>query len=738
MSRKWVCVVCLGLLALSITASAAVTDPSIISGAAKVSSLAEEDLVIMSGGLVNGAVTHVDRTFVFVDANDLSGIDFVMTAVDDKNNAALQYDVTVDKAGTLFLLVDNRVGDNEAATPPTLGSGVMDWVVSAGFTLTDYAVDFTDTSLTAYALPVTAGTYSLYQQADGTSRLTYLVAAIPAGWNLRPSISGLPASVKILPGETLDLNAVVTDYGENTTTTVLWEQISGAPVSISNPAEAGVTVTFPPGEGDYTLRITATDGDGLIHSRLVEVAVRLPQYALQAADFCEIANDSNTGPNSALRKSLMNVKNYNDGSAQRRRIGFHRYNIGDLKQEGKVFANTFITANADKGNNMASRYLYVYAIREELDAFTLNGTKWNTAPGVMNNPTPALNSEITEATLDHADIYPLLTRFQLPTVDIWHSSAPSIDLDEILNSDIDGTVVLMYVALDPESYGYELRSPTNSTIEPETGKKGLILRGNVMTATWAHAPKPRNFSIVGSDTTQLRWTNPLEPVGSITCDVYFGTDPNAMLDHHGLPRIAQAISGNSVTIPYALTQHEDYYWIVDIYDDGKTPQLTAGNLWTFNTSNAPAVVSAGDDQYIWLNNAGNPAAATVTLNGSVTDDGMPDGILTSVWTQTAGEEVIDANSVIIATQQPANTPEITLVLPKTGTYRFTLTGNDGTLAVTDIVQVVVAETPCLAAQKKPNYKALTGDLDNDCYVDLRDLAIVAAQWLQCSSLAPCF
>jgi hypothetical protein len=54
------------------------------------------------------------------------------------------------------------------------------------------------------------------------------------------------------------------------------------------------------------------------------------------------------------------------------------------------------------------------------------------------------------------------------------------------------------------------------------------------------------------------------------------------------------------------------------------------------------------------------------------------------------------------------------------------------------VQVYVGATPCLAARAKPGYTALAGDLDDDCNVDIADLAILALHWLECSSLAPCY
>lgn len=747
MSRKWVFLACLGLCALSLTASASVTDPDIISGAAKINSLAEEELII--GSIAEGALTHVDRTFVFTNIADVNGIgggiDVVRTAVDDKAYATLEYSVTVNKAGTLLLFIDNRVGDNDATNPPLLGNGVMDWVGANGFTETAHTAgvlnpaDQSVVTMTAWALDLAgAGTTHLYELNNGTSRLTYLIGAIPDGYNVPPAISHVPASaVLYVPTNQLVIDYLVSDFGENTATTVLWEQTDTGPaVTIDTSVAGQVTLTFP-GVGNYTIQATVTDGEGLSALKTVQVSVKLPEFKVEATDYCEIENDSAT----ARRSNPMYVKNYDTGGAQRRRIGYHRYNISSLKQEGKVFANTYLTYYASKKDSTPN--VYVYPIREELDGFTLNGTTWSTAPGVVNNPMPPLNSLITAATLDWADIYPLTLTFPVPAISTWYNSVTSTKLDEVLNSDTDDSIVLMFVAQDPAHNACELQVYTGSTIEPVTGLKGIILRGNMMTPEWAWDPKPANFSITASSLAELKWSNPPQPAGDITCDVYFGsTEPNSALPHYGLTQIASGISGASVAVPYALVQYEDYYWIVDVHDSGKTPDLAAGNLWTFNTSNAPPTVDAGDDQYEWFGHTGTEGKVTIALDGDVSDDGLPaGGTLTRLWTQVSPSSptYIDPNGLILATGQTANTDDVSFDISTTGTYVFQLKGDDSSVAIYDTVQVIVESDACEAAKSKPDWedKAFAGDLDNNCYVNMADFVIFAKNWLECSSLAPC-
>lgn len=724
----------LGLIIPVSMALASVTDPNIITEITRLNSTSPAP-VLVNGGLVNGALTHVDRTFVFRDANDLAGIDFVRTAVDDKTNPALQMDVTVSKAGTLFLLIDNRVGDGNGTNPPTIGTA-MNWVLTNGFVQTGYSVgvfnpaDSSTVYMTAYAKPISgAGTISLYEQNDGSSRITYLIAAIPAGWNLPPSVMGVPASVNLFPGAPLVIDSTIVDYGQNTNTTVLWEKVSGGQVVFSpNDTSEDVTVTFPDGIDNYVLRMTVTDGEGKKTVKTVNVTVSIQTFALQAADHCMACNDDQIGPTGTRRTTISDIRNYQDASTTRRRIAYYRYNIGSLKEPGKGFANCYLTVNVDKGTT--GKRCYVYALQEEVDNITLNGATWNTLPGVVNTPPPPRGSEITLSTLDWADITPLVYSFLRPTLATWVSLGPSAALDEVLNSDTDGSIVLMFVSHDPQNADFEICSPSHSRTESVTGLKGIILRGQIRPLTWATEPQPMNNTSQSTRLAQLSWTNP-PAVGVQTCSVYLGsTEPNLLAPNYGLTTLATGISGNSVAIPSGMLQvNTTYYWVVDVHDSAL--ETTRGFVWTFNTNNMiPVVQMEKSAQYIWLGNAGNPASATAVLNATVTDDNFPQPY-TLLWEQLSGPVTVP--------MVPNDVEDITLVLPQVGTYMFRLSADDGSVVGSAITQIYVGSSPCNAAQAKPTYVQIPVDVNNDCFVDMTDLAEFVSRWLECnvSMEAPC-
>jgi hypothetical protein len=732
------------LMMLNLAVSASETDPNVISAVVRSNSTLTAP-VLVKGGLVQGAQIFADRTtFFYSDAGIFKGLDYVQTTMDDKTDADVQYQVSFSKPGTLFLIVDNRVGNGTATTPPTLGSGVMNWAVDLGFTATPYTIGFSEPA-TVYALSVGTdpNTILLGAQNDGSSRAMYAIAAAPAGWNLPPQILGVPATALVaLPATSLAINGSVADDGlPGTGVSVLWtvvNQPAGSTVQFTpNAAVANPTVAVS-AEGVYTLKMTANDGDKVSEKTLV-VTLSPPIFALQATGNTEIGNDSSLSPNSRSNGSGIGARNVDN----RRRVAVISYNISaarDAEHPEEVFANACFNVHSQTRGGVIT----VYGVKEHLDTINYSTISWNTCPG-LPRPAPALNTPVSVFAPEL--VGPLMT-IALPATGTRATTNPSPELTEFLNSDIDGNVTFLFTGLEnlvdnnivystryTSALGYPNPSGTGSLW-------GVILLGQRRVPTWAHNPQPLHFGTASPTLTQLCWTNPQPsaPEGQITCDVYFSAnEPNELLPNDGFQAIATGVSGSCVPVPYALQAYKKYYWKVNVHDSSLTPGLTEGMVWSFTTDNAPPVVNAGADQYLWLNNAGAPASATVSLSGSVTDDGLPSGILTRLWTQASGPaQIIDPNGVILATQVLANTNNVTLVLPQTGTYQFVLTGNDGTITSSDTVQVVTAATPCLAAKAVPGYTAITGDLDGDCYVDIRDLAVFVSHWLECSSLAPCY
>src|SRR5438477_5668105 len=117
--------------------------------------------------------------------------------------------------------------------------------------------------------------------------------------------------------------------------------------------------------------------------------------------------------------------------------------------------------------------------------------------------------------------------------------------------------------------------------------------------------------------------------------------------------------GSSVFIGLAVTSHNN----------------AANSTATFDHVNLPPIVNAGPDQSIMV------PANTVTLNGSATDDGQPNGSITYSWKKLTGPGKVTFGNAFQAVT--------TAQFSKAGTYTLQLTANDGQLSATDNVVIAV-------------------------------------------------
>jgi hypothetical protein len=258
---------------------------------------------------------------------------------------------------------------------------------------------------------------------------------------------------------------------------------------------------------------------------------------------------------------------------------------------------------------------------------------------------------------------------------------------------------------------------------------------------YAMLPDPaQNAANVPTSQKTLSWTN-RDNVN--VCQVYFGkniSEPNSLNYKSVLTligRVDNPAKTSSIEIPanMALAAGDVCYWVVDGYRNSAPPvePNLPGLLWTFKVNNNRVpVVSAGADQGVWLGMNGTAGEVTAALNGTVTDDGLPNppAALTLVWTQVSGPAV---------TISPDNTAKTTVMVAETGTYEFKLSATDGEFSAEDTVVIYVGASACRASHMMPGASGyLVYDTNMDCVVNLVDFADFAAAWLSCTdTLANC-
>jgi len=226
-------------------------------------------------------------------------------------------------------------------------------------------------------------------------------------------------------------------------------------------------------------------------------------------------------------------------------------------------------------------------------------------------------------------------------------------------------------------------------------------------------------SAASASLNQLQWTlpEPNLPGGVVTCDVYFGTDPNVEAN----PKVVIGQAVESVSV--ALASLTTYYWAFDLHDSSisTTEPFHLSPIFTFNTSNTAPVVDAGDDIATWLDNG----LRVVQLGGVVSDEDGGPGPATLLWTVIA--EPNELNPAQISDPLAANP---TVTIKEVGSYTLQLEAGDGEFTATETMQIVLYADPCEHAKNQEGFELIPGDINEDCIVNELDLAILEEHWLQ--------
>ena len=268
--------------------------------------------------------------------------------------------------------------------------------------------------------------------------------------------------------------------------------------------------------------------------------------------------------------------------------------------------------------------------------------------------------------------------------------------------------------LGTQIIGYGGQSEVTITVEiTEEGDETVLFSEHPL------QPDPAYGNSVPAGDYTLSWVlpDPNAPGGVVTCDVYFGSNPEVEANPKVVLR--QALESVSVTTEAGKT----YYWAIDVYDSSfsDTEPIDLSPVFTFNTNNMAPVVNAGDDVETWLVNG----QRVVQLDGIASDQDDRPEPLTLAWTVIA--EPNELKPAQISDPAAAN-PTITVTEP--GTYTLQLDASDGQYTTIDTMQIVLYADACEHAKNQEGFVLIPGDINEDCIVDDLDLAILEANWLK--------
>lgn len=381
---------------------------------------------------------------------------------------------------------------------------------------------------------------------------------------------------------------------------------------------------------------------------------RPTDYGLGADTY--VANDIDSlSPNANFgTENRMRLRN---NSNNRLRIAYVRFDLRDILVDPANAYVMFETTYMKSGGKIVD----VYGLTDEsLDYWVESGTggiTFNTAPGLL----PAAAGQWVRDETRTVSVGTFQTSSEAAPV-ILTSNPADLDLAGFIATDTNGLITLLMIGGDDET---EIATKEHDTYMAPT----LVLPDSNDIVARAYDPVPAPYSTVPPSLDVLTWTNPEpnNPGETITCDVYFGsTEPNLALPNYGLELLAAGLTGNSVALP-PLEQFKTYYWVVNIYDSSFPDRVVPGFLWSFNTFNAPPVVDAGDDQYVWLNKA---VVSTTSDADTYLRDATPRGGLeymdirgASTWA-FAGYVRFDLSA--LAAMGPGTLENVTLTLTKVG------------------------------------------------------------------------
>ncbi|MHC4584718.1 MAG: fibronectin type III domain-containing protein [Planctomycetota bacterium] len=295
--------------------------------------------------------------------------------------------------------------------------------------------------------------------------------------------------------------------------------------------------------------------------------VQAEPFSLGAAEDITLGNDARYGPDASSDGSGLEARDI----PSRRHVVMISYDISALKKEGLFSDVSFSHFSHDLHGETN-----VYGVIESLDILEVESLTWNTAPGVQNNPTPALDSPIQ---LDFADLTDVLLTFSGPgQTGVRFSTDTSEALADFLNSDTDGIVTFLFAA-SAENNQLIVRSM-------EHAEGGSFLEGDIGGfLETARNPEPADGALIENSWVNLGWT----PGGfAVSHDVYLGDNfddvsAGAESTFQGNQTVTFIVAGfPGFPYPDGLIPGTTYYWRIDEVNDAEPNSPWVGPVWSFS------------------------------------------------------------------------------------------------------------------------------------------------------------
>ncbi|MBW7992497.1 MAG: hypothetical protein FVQ84_21120 [Planctomycetes bacterium] len=295
--------------------------------------------------------------------------------------------------------------------------------------------------------------------------------------------------------------------------------------------------------------------------------VQAEPFSLGAAEDITLGNDARYGPDASSDGSGLEARDI----PSRRHVVMISYDISALKNEG-IFSDVSFSHFSHDLHGETN----VYGVIESLDILEVESLTWNTAPGVQNDPTPALDAPIE---LDLADLTDALLTFSGPgQIAVRFSTDTSDALADFLNSDTDGIVTFLFAA-SAENNQLIVRSM-------EHAEGGSFLEGDIGGFLEnARSPEPADGALLADTWVTLGW----RPGDfAVSHDIYLGENfddvsagtEGTFIGNQTANFIVAGFPG--FAYPDGLVPGTTYYWRIDEVNDTEPNSPWVGPVWSFS------------------------------------------------------------------------------------------------------------------------------------------------------------
>jgi len=597
------------------------------------------------------------------------------------------------------------------------------------------------TFLVPYGIPTGPTEITATNPGGHTGRIAFFVSGTG---NAPPAVDAGPDLTVALPNDAT-LNGTATDDGlpAGSVLTIQWSKVSGpGTVTFANPNSAITPASFSE-SGTYVLRLTASDSafapsdettvtvDPINQPPVVNAGADLVVYLPGLAALNGTATDDGFPPGSLLTLQWSKVSGpgtvtFSAADAASTTASFSEAGAYDLKltaSDTELAGSDEATVTVYPANQApvvsAGPDLAVYlpaaaqlngaVIDDGLPPASVLTVEWSKVSGPGNVTFANANSANTTASFSQAGSYVLrltASDTQLSVGDETTITVHPPNQPPIVNAGPDLVVNL----------------PSTAALNGAVTDDGLP-PGSVLTIAWSKVSGPgsvtfanansasttASFSEPGSYVLRLTASDTAFTVGDETAvTVYPANQPpvvnagpdlgvylpasavlNGTVTDDGLPPASlltvqwSTVSGpgtvtfsnaNSATAMASFSEKGSYVLRLTASDTAFT--VSDETTITVHPANQPPVVNAGPDLAVKLPN-------TATLNGSVSDDGLPPGSILSVhWSKVSGPATV--------TFVAANSASTTASFSEAGAYVLQLTASDSEFTVSDEVAIDVS------------------------------------------------